>query len=271
MSTGWRGELEAVRLDAESTESALAKHEANLQTVVDQIRRVGHERDLTIERLAALNRRKEDMQDTQEGLDHQADAVEQDLAAVELELREATRALQESRQSNAELQRQVTRARDAQAARDRQQAHLASAALTIERKLNNLHRRWAVLDQRRESGAAERERTATANVERTNKIEHLAAEIENLCEQDASSDQEEQELEAAISEMLERAATAEREAQAARATVAEVDQRLGEARARLQRFSGSMKAARACSLALERCWTRRSMGLCRGSAGQWRN
>ena len=48
------------------------------------------------------------MRDTQEGLDHQADAVEQDLAAVELELREATRALQESRQSNAELQRQVT-------------------------------------------------------------------------------------------------------------------------------------------------------------------
>ncbi|CAN5754574.1 hypothetical protein BH20CHL4_BH20CHL4_10090 [soil metagenome] len=227
-------ELRQARLDAESSRATLAKHEANLETVLDQSRRIGHERDLATERLGALKRRQEDMRDTQDGLDDQSDTVERDLALVETELNEAGRALEESRQSHAELRRQVTRARDAQSARDRQLAHLASAAQSIERQLNDVHRQWAVLEQRQESGTAERERAAATESERSAKIAQLVDEIEKLGEGDRSSDEELKALDATIAALLKRAAEAARQENAAAAELAGIDQRLSQARARLE-------------------------------------
>ncbi|HEU0164842.1 MAG TPA: AAA family ATPase, partial [Thermomicrobiales bacterium] len=65
---------------------SLATHQAQLNALAEQVRRVEHERDLVQERRGALDRRREDMQDTQSGLDEQVARVEAELGALAAEL-----------------------------------------------------------------------------------------------------------------------------------------------------------------------------------------
>ncbi|HET7092610.1 MAG TPA: AAA family ATPase, partial [Thermomicrobiales bacterium] len=71
---------------AEGARAALAGHDARRNETADQRRRAAHERDLAAERTAALTRRRQDMADTQAGLESQAAAVAADLDRLAADL-----------------------------------------------------------------------------------------------------------------------------------------------------------------------------------------
>jgi chromosome segregation protein len=227
------GELRESRVAADGARSLLDRQRAHLDTVSDQLRRVGHERELAVERLSALRRRQEDMRDTQQGLDEQSAAVERDLETVEADLGEATRAREESRRAHAELQRQATRSRDAQSARERQTTQLAAAALSIERQLSDIQRQRAVLEQRQQSGVLEQERAAASAAERDRKIAGLRAELASLESDVAAGATELETIETAIAGLHEQMAEAARREQEAADQIAVLRREREEISARL--------------------------------------
>ncbi|MBX3071699.1 MAG: chromosome segregation protein SMC [Thermomicrobiales bacterium] len=228
--------LRTARADAENTRSILERHRANLDTVADQLRRIGHERDLTAERLTALQRRQADMADTQHGIDDQLATVSSELERIDAELREALQEREDASQQVAELRRQVQRARDARSARDRQIASLASAAQTIERQLGDAHRRWSLLDQRRETGAMERDRAAAAAADQDRKIAQVETDLAQLVEADESSASDESALRQAIDTLVRDAQGAAALHETATAQTSDLARSRDEAAARLQAF-----------------------------------
>lgn len=172
--------LRQARIDTDNARSALERHRANMDTVDDQLRRIGHERELTTERLNALQRRQADMADTQRGLDDQLASLTEETRRIGADLQTATREREAAILEVAEQRRLAQRARDARLARQRQIAGLASAAQSIERQLSDAHRRWSLLEQRRETGAQERDRDAAVAIERDRKIEQIEREVSDL-------------------------------------------------------------------------------------------
>ena len=86
----WHDELTA-RAAAHASErddvaDVLEQHRAGLQATAEQLRRVLHEREIAGERLAALVRRREDMAETQQGLEEQITGVLADLEDVRAQL-----------------------------------------------------------------------------------------------------------------------------------------------------------------------------------------
>ena len=155
----------------------LAAHDSRARDLDDRIRRVRHERDLAHERGEALARRRQDMADTQSGLDEQAAVVEADIEKLAGDLAEIARDLAEAREAAS------ARARDAAEARaERQRIEQAAAGRTqaiasAERERAALAQRQALLVQQRDGGGVERGRVAAAGQERANRIAALDSEI----------------------------------------------------------------------------------------------
>jgi chromosome segregation protein len=236
-----QAELDRLHEVAASTQRALedarahlAAHDARLTAVADQARRAAHERDLAAERHAALSRRREDMADTQAGLDEQVAAVARDLAAVASELEGIEREVAGMRGRVADLQREEVAARAGRARTERRVADLANALADGERRAADLARRRALLAQRHETDAAERERLAAQIGERAERVGRLEAELAAFDEAAAGDD-------AALATLAVRLAELETEAERAQARVTEArtasagaEHRLGHATTRLE-------------------------------------
>lgn len=222
------------RAAAEGARAALAQHAVHLQATVDAVQRVGHERELVEERHAALTRRREDMADTRAGLDDQAVSVERELAAVALDLAAAKKEVAAARTAVMILQAEGASARQTRRDQERRAAALVAAIGERERAVADLARRRALLEQRRETDAAERDRAAAAAADRTARLECLTAELAAFDDAEVLAAAELTAIGAKLAELtaeLERAATAEH---AAREAVARVERRLGETAARLE-------------------------------------
>ncbi|MGH2530863.1 MAG: chromosome segregation protein SMC [Thermomicrobiales bacterium] len=216
------GDLARARAAAEDARAALAQHAARLQATIDQERRVGHERDLAAERHTALTRRREDMADTQAGLDEQTAVVQRDLASVGDDLRAAETEVTQARQAVAAMQREGTSVRAARQEREGHANRLRVAIADAERTLADVARRRALREQRRETDAAERDRAARERAERADRIEHLTGELTTF---DRAEEAGTVEL-AAFDERLAALAT---EIETANAAVAAARQRVAEA------------------------------------------
>jgi len=223
------GRAEAV----ERARAALAEHDARRQGVAEQARRAAHERDLAAERSAALAKRREDMADTRAGLDEQAAAAAAERARLTADLAELGAALAAAEAAAAAKQRAATAARATQAEAERRASALTDALAAAERRGADLTRRRALLDQRRETAAAERERAAAAAAERAGRIARLEGELAAAA---AAAAREEAELTTLADRLAELDAAGEGASEAAAAAAAalgEAERQLGQATTRL--------------------------------------
>lgn len=217
----------------EAARDALANHDARLATIREGARRVGHERDLIVERQAALNRRREDMEDTQSGLDEQVAKVERESELVNAGLLALISELEEARDLVVELQAASQAERRVRADLDQRATELARTIGQHERTANDLAQQQALIEQKQESASSESNRVAKEGQERADRIAQLEAEVTAFEAEDARIT----EAIAALDERLRVIAQegeAQAEAVATTGTVlATAERRLGQATNRL--------------------------------------
>lgn len=170
---------EQAQVAAGEARATLARHDAHLQSTIDQARQVGHERDLAAERHAALSHRREDMADTQAGLDEQVTAVAAEFSSVVKQIADASQAADTARHEVATRQEHANRAGRSRGERERRAETLSRQLRDGEREAAEISRRRALLEQRRETDTSERDRAATAIQERARRIEALTADAAN--------------------------------------------------------------------------------------------
>ncbi|MBA2246584.1 MAG: AAA family ATPase, partial [Chloroflexia bacterium] len=153
-------ERQGARDAAAVARDALAAHDARLHAIQEQARRVGHERDLVRERQSALARRREDMRDTQSGLDEQVVRVEAELAEVTAALVAIVTDVDTARRALDTLQASARAGQAACSDLERQGSDLGRAIGQHESRIGALSQQRALIDQKRQSTLAEVERTA---------------------------------------------------------------------------------------------------------------
>jgi len=212
---------------------ALASHDARLAAIREGARQVGHERDLVVERQMALDRRREDMRDTQSGLDEQVAKVERELDLVNAGLLGVTAEVEEARDAVSDLHAASMADRQSRGERERESADLARSIGQRERTVNDLAQRRALIEQKRESASSEGERVAREAKERSERIDGLGAELAAFEKQDEAIAARIADLDARLVQ-LDDASNVQRVAiEAVVGAVAEAERRLGQATNRL--------------------------------------
>lgn len=212
---------------------ALATHWAQLDALVEQSRRIEHERDLVQERQGALNRRRDDMRDTQSGLDEQVARVEQELGVLTVQLTSLDGEIGVAHARVDEVRADVQERRQQRAALDQHAATLARALSDHERAITALDQEQALLDQRREAANTEQERAARDIQERIERISSLEREVAAFEDEDAKIVGQIAELDTRLTVLRQSMAGEQQNAQAAAARLAEVEKRYGQATNRL--------------------------------------
>jgi chromosome segregation protein len=170
-------DVAALRLQRDTGNEMLVRHKAGLAESTEQLRRLRHQREIAGERISALRRRKDDLDETQRGLDAQVATVEADLSSLRANLRDVVAAFDAARlhfeQANADL----TAERSARAASDAERIRLMALVADRERQIADASRRRALLVQRTETDAAERARLDAGEPERALRFQKLDAEL----------------------------------------------------------------------------------------------
>ena len=223
---------EDARRELETATHAVERFTAHLRETQDEAQAVGHQRDLAVERLSALARRREDLADTQSGLDEQAAALAAELVDVDTEVARLESAVAEARAAIATLRRETADVSGQRAAHEREVETTRRALRDAERRAADLQRRADRLDQRRELDAAERSRAEGAIADRAERLSGLRGDL-------AAHDAAASEGTAALAALDTRLADLTQRERAARASVATArdalataDRALGEATAR---------------------------------------
>lgn len=225
-----RGTLESSRQEAAE---GLERHDARLAALREQHRRESHQRDLIAERGAALDRRREDMEDTQSGLNEQVASVERALAAAN-EAWEATRdEVVAARKRGEELRAAADEARRARGDLERQANEIAQAIARNERRASDLEARRALLVQRVQASESDQERIARERQDRATRIATMEEELAAFTREDERISGEMATLSDRLDEL--KAALAERQesGRKAAARLAELDRAHGQATNRL--------------------------------------
>ncbi|MDQ3043671.1 MAG: chromosome segregation protein SMC [Chloroflexota bacterium] len=222
------------RLTAEAARAALARHDAQLQAALDTARRVGHERDLTAERYTALTRRREDMADTQAGLDEQVASVAGELTSLTAELATVETEVAAAQSTVSALQAEGDARRGAQTEREREVATLTTALRDQERRAADLARRRALLEQRQETSLTERARATVAAEARATRIAVLVAELAGVDAAAGVTLADLTRIDQRLSELATAIDAATIEAQIARAAVDAAERELNQATTRLE-------------------------------------
>jgi len=212
---------------------ALAGHDARLQAIQEQARRVGHERDLVRERQAALNRRREDMQDTQSGLDEQVVRVEAELAEVAEGLTGIVREVETARKALDALQATTRAGQETRSCLERQASDVVRTIGQHEALIGGLSQQRALIDQKRESTLAERERTGREAKERADRIANLDGELTAFAAADQQIANRIADLDTQIVQLRDAAATQRERSTKATEELAGIDRKLGQATNRL--------------------------------------
>jgi len=220
---------EAIAVARES----LATHQAQLNALTEQMRRLQHERDLVVERQGALNRRREDMADTQSGLDEQVTRAATELANVVAELETLDADVQTARANVQTLQTAVRDRRAQQAALDKAVTDALREVTQQERQLTELGQQEALLDQKRDSANAEEERARRDIDERNERIASLEQEVAAFDEEDAKIVAQIATLEQSLEELRQQIAAQQESGKDAAAKLADIDRKHGQATNRL--------------------------------------
>jgi chromosome segregation protein len=226
--------LIAARQAAEDARAALEQQSARAQEIADQTRRVGHERDLTDERIAALTRRRDDFSETESGLTDQQQALATELEQVTTALATIDAEIAAARSAAKEVESAIAEQRRATYAIERRASELTRTAQDGERTQNDLIRQRALRRQRLETDRESLERATSDTGERTERITRLERELASL----GTTDADDQQRLAAITASLATHATAEQRAteaeRAARERIDTAERTLSQVTARLE-------------------------------------
>lgn len=226
-------ERESRQRERSQAADQLAAHDARLQALQEQHRRLGHERDLVSERQAALKRRREDMRDTQSGLDEQVAKVEAQLQASHESLAQLQDEVALAHKTAEHLRAAVASARSSRLEREQQASDLVRSIARQERKASELEQRRALLVQRQETGDAERTRIGRETRERATRIAGLETELSAYEADDRKIVDEITALDARLEELRASLAQNQDAAKVAAVTLADIDRKLGQATNRL--------------------------------------
>ncbi len=208
------------RQAAEAARAVLDQQGVRAQSVADQARRVGHERDLTRERIAALTRRREDMAETESGLAEQQATVQRDLTTIAAAIAETEQAIGEARTGSSGVETRIAAIRATRRDLERRVGELTRASAEQERRQHDLGRQRALRRQRLDTDSAELERVAGNVSDRVERIARFEADLAALTETDAA---EQQRLDAIAGSLTTHAAREEAAAEAERASREQID------------------------------------------------
>lgn len=225
------GERAGSRLTA--ARERLTTHDEQRAALEDRLRRLTHERDLAAARVEALGKRRADMQDAREGLDERVASVAAELGKLAADLRDLERATTESRDAAARHNRDAAARRQARSAIEQRAAAAAADLANYERQEADLLRQQAVLGERAESVAAERERLQGAIAQRSGRVAALASDAEAADAALASDRERVAALEARLAAIAAELETSRQEADAAHAGVDRLRAAAGETSTRL--------------------------------------
>jgi chromosome segregation protein len=212
--------LTTARQAAEDARAALDQQAVRAQSVADQARRIGHERDLTRERIAALTRRREDMAETESSLSEQQVTVQRDLDTVAGAIREIEQAIGEARAGASGVEGRIATIRAARRDLERRTGELTRAIADQERRQNDLTRQRALRRQRLETDTSEMERVTGDGSDRGERITRFETDLAALAQTDAA---EQQRLATIAASLTTHAAGEETAAQTERAARERID------------------------------------------------
>ena len=101
-------QLEDARELAIVAQAAYSRQSAHLRAITEQSQQLAHERDLAAERIAAIDRRREDLIDGQRNLEERAVELDQEIAIVQSAIDRLTESGEEAASAIPELERDVT-------------------------------------------------------------------------------------------------------------------------------------------------------------------
>ena len=224
----------ALRSERDDAVDVLEQHRAGLQATAEQLRRVLHEREIAGERLAALVRRREDMAETQQGLEEQITGVLADLEDVRAQLAAADSAAAASREERDRADAAMAAERAGRAAVEREHARLLALVTDRERQIADASRRKALLVQRAETDAAERERANQSAGDRRERLDRLTADISALQQAESAAGQRLTDIDDEIAEIAAGTRAAHTEIEHASEQVRTVERAIAESSARLR-------------------------------------
>ncbi len=227
-------QLEDARELASVAQSAFARQSAHLRSISEQAQQLAHERDLAAERIAAIDRRHEDLIEGQRNLEDRAVELEQEIAAVQVALDTLTATSETARSTIPELERDVQWAREGRQARERQRQQLAGALADLERRVAECDRSLQINAERLESLRAERDRQDSQSSEHGERLTQLRAELEAVETDGRTAMTELDSARQAHAAAIERMAAAQAASQAAHAQVADLKEQRARARAQLE-------------------------------------
>lgn len=225
--------LDEARDRAATVQAAHGRHMAHLRSASDRARQLAYERDLVAERIAALDRRREDAIESRRHLDER-------LAALEREIEQSRQSIETLQgestvvtESIPNLEFEVGKSRESRQARDRQRQQLAAAVADLERKVTEYERAERSAIERIEALESERARHQEQADDHAERLSALRSEIDAVERSKAESLAERAALQAQIAE-LERSIVLHRTKESdARALLARLQQERAEARAHL--------------------------------------
>jgi chromosome segregation protein len=225
--------LIAARRAAEDARAALDQQSARAQEFADRSRRIGHERDLTDERIAALTRRREDFSETEAGLTGQQQALSTELDELATTIAAIDAEIGTARAAATDVESAIAQRRTATYEIERRAGELNRTVQEGERRQNDLIRQRALRRQRLDTDQESLERLTTDTGERTGRIERFESEFAGLIEADRAEAARLAQLADALTgqaEAEQRAIHAER---AARERIDTAERRLSQVTARL--------------------------------------
>jgi len=226
-------QLEDARECARVAQAAFSRQSAHLRSVSEQAQQLAHERDLAAERIAAIDRRREDLIEGQRNLEERAAEIEQEIIAVQEVLDALTATGAETQSTIPELEREVQKAREGREARERQRQQLARALADLEQRVADCDRALQIGAERLESLSAERERYEVQSSEQGERLAQLRAELASVEAESQLAAAELESFRQAHTALAERVAAAQSAEQAARALLSQLQEQRGQARAQL--------------------------------------
>jgi chromosome segregation protein len=170
-------QLEDARELAATAQAAWSRQSAHLRSISEQAQQLAHERDLAAERIAAIDRRREDLIEGQRGLEERAADLEREIGQVQRAIEELSAAGELTGVTIPELERDVQKAREGRQARERQRQQLAAAVADLERRAVDIERALQTGAERLEALSADRLRQQSQTEEHSERIVQLRDEL----------------------------------------------------------------------------------------------
>lgn len=226
-------QLEDARELAATAQAAYSRQTAHLQSISEQARQLAHERDLAAERIAAIDRRREDLSEGQRALEERAAELARDIALARSSIETLVQAGEQTSTAVPELEREVQKGRESRQARERQRQQLSSAVTDLERRAADIDRTLQTGAERLESLLADRIRQEHQYAEQSERLTRLRAEFDGVDLEIAETAASLQQLQLQQVDFAERSNTQSTHEAATRKALAAAQEDRSRARAQL--------------------------------------